>query len=1068
MLSRRVYSSCIRCPGLGGVFAYAICAFTSIFALPHAMNAQISGGGIRGTITDASGAALASAQIEIEAIATGERRKLLSNTSGYFNAPNLVVGIYSVKVTAQHFRESIRTGIDIQVSTFSEVDFRLAVAGAEENVTITPQSTTVDLVTSQVEGVDSGRMIRELPLNGRDWTTLAALQPGVSTVSTQNATNLDVLRGNRGYGAMMTISGSRPEQSSYWLDGINVNDYSGGGPGSVLGVSLGVDAIEEFSVITSNTAAEYGRTSGGAIVAVTRDGTNQVHGSAYEFLRNSALDARNYFDGPSLPPFRRNDFGGSIGGPIRRNKDFFFSNYEGVRQGLGTTTVDTVPSAEARTGNLSSGQVILNPLVTPFLTLFPLPNGKLTGDTGSYSFSSQDNSSEDFVVSRVDHRFTDKDSLHGTYLFDTSSTTGPDTFDGVLLGISGRRQVGTTEWSHIFNPATINFVRIGLNRIVANQVDSIAPINPAAADPSLGFLPGRNVGEITIGGITQYPGGLGASGDYQFHYTSAQLYDDLTMTRGAHLLKVGVALEGVQSNAIGAGTNNGNATFGSLASFLTDAPASFVATIPGTNVGLGMRQWIIGAYAQDDWTIDHRLTLNLGLRYEIATVPEEQQNRLATLVFGSQQLKQGAPFFQNPTFHDFSPRIGMAWDVFGNGKTVWHLAFGQYDSLPLTGLFSLVSVLSAPFTLQGSSTSVPAGSFPGGLYDSLAAGGPRAEYIQQDPKRSYVLQWNAALEQRIAPYLIFDLDYLGSHGVHLPMIDNDINTVPPASITGSAYIWPTPVGSGIRPWPTWGTVTAVMWQAGSSYNALQARLRKDFNRGVVAQLSYTWSKSLDTASNSLPTAYTNTVSNLPYFAPKLLRSYSDFDVAQSLSLNGTWNLPRHVEAGKAIDRLFGGWELGSLVSAESGLPFTATIAGDPLGLRSSIPYDFPDRLDASGCQHPVNPGNALHYIKLSCFAAPTPSTRLGDAGRNSIRAPLLASWDASFFRNIALAKEPDSYHLQFRFEAFNVLNHTNFAPPSSSSLQLFTQSLGPIASAGNLTSTSTTSRQLQLGFKFIW
>jgi hypothetical protein len=572
--------------------------------------------------------------------------------------------------------------------------------------------------------VNSGEVVRELPPNGRDWTTPAALQPEVSIVRTENAPALSNSRGNWGLGTMMAIAGSRPEQSSYLLDGVSVNDHDGGGPASVLGISFGVDAIQEFSVVTGNAPADYGKTSGGVIDAVTRAGTNQLHGSLYEFLRNSALDARNFFDGASIPPFKRNQFGASLGGPIKRQRTFFFFDYEGIRQGLGVTTVDTVPSPAARIGQLVAGPVTVSPLVAPFLAFFPLPNGPIKGDAGTYTFASQNNTTENFVTSLVDHRFSDHDAIHATYLFDKGQTSGPDVFDSILLGTFSQRQTASIEESHIFSPSVVNFTRIGFNRNVAEQVQSLSAINPLPNDSSYGFLPGRDVGEISIAGVTAYSGGLGAQGDYLFHYTSWQADDDLSITRGSHSLRTGLALERIQSNTLGAGNNNGTVSFGSLAAFLTDKPTSFEATIPGTSVPEGLRQYLVGAYLQDDWRVLRNLTLNLGVRYEMATVPTEEHDRLATLLLGSQQLKIGSPYFHNPTLRNFSPRVGAAWDPFGDGKTSVRAAFGQYDYLPLTSRFSLLSVISAPFNLQGSSTSVGVGSFPDGLYQSLAGGRP--------------------------------------------------------------------------------------------------------------------------------------------------------------------------------------------------------------------------------------------------------------------------------------------------------------------------------------------------------
>ena len=1030
--------------------------------------AQTSGGAIRGTVSDPSGASVPRADIIIEEVSTSEIWRLVSSSAGLYDGPNLPVGRYNVTVKAPGFSTAERTNIDVQVGSESVINVRLVLGKSEQKVTVVSQAAAVDLATSQTGAVNRGEVVRELPLNGRDWTTLAALQPEVSIVLTENAPALSNSRGNRGLGTMMAIGGARPQQSSYRLDGVSVNDYDGGGPASVLGISLGVDAIQEFSVVTGNAPADYGKTSGGVIAAVTRAGTNQFHGSLYEFMRNSALDARNFFDGHSVPPFKRNQFGGSLGGPIKRQRTFFFFDYEGIRQGLGVTTVDTVPSPAARIGQLVAGPVTVSPLAAPFLAFFPLPNGPIKGDAGTYTFASQNNTAENFVTSRVDHRFSDQDGIHATYLFDKGQTTGPDVFDGVLLGTFSQRQTASIEESHIFSPTVVNFARIGFNRIVAEQVQSLSTINPLADDPSYGFVPGRDVGQISIAGFTTYPGGLGTMGDYVFAYTSYQVDDDLSITRGSHSLRTGFAFERIQSNTLETGNTNGTASFGSLASFLTDQPSSFQATIPGTSIPEGLRQSVVGAYLQDDWRVLRNLTLNLGVRYEMATVPTEEHDRLGTLVLGSQQLKIGSPYFNNPTLRNFSPRVGAAWDPFGDGKTSVRAAFGQYDNLPLTSQFSLLSVISAPFNLQGSSTSVPVGSFPDGLYQSLAAGGPRADFIQQNPKRSYVLQWNLSIQRQLTPSLLLEVGYAGSHGVHLPLVVGDINTVPPAEETPQVYVWPTPRGSGVKPWPGWGNVTAVLWQVSSTYSALPLRLQKRLSHGLLVQGSYTWSKSLDTGSNSLMTAYTNTLSNLPVFDPRLLKAVSEFDVPQNLVVSGTWEVPSPGTGWKPFREFAKGWQLGTLLTLSSGLPFTPTIAGDALGLNSSIPYDFPDRLSQPGCANPVNPGNPTDYIKLSCFAVPSPATRLGDAGRNVGRGPGLADWDASLFKNFRVLRVSETFNVQFRFEAFNALNHTNFSPPTSTSLQLFTQALASIPSAGNLTSTSTTSRQLQFALKVLW
>ncbi len=320
--------------------------------LASTVSAQTSGGAIRGTVFDPSGAVVPAARLVIRELRTGRSWNLVTTSAGLFNAPNLPVGTYKLTITATGFAPVERPDIEVQIGSERVVNVQLSLSGSGEVVNISQQTEGVELATSQTGAVNGGGILRELPLNGRDWPTLAALQPEVAIVWTENSAGLSNSRGNRGLGTMMAIAGTRPEETSYRLDGVNVNDYAGGGPASTLGVSLGVDAIEEFSVITGNAPADYGWTSGGVIDAVTRGGSNEFHGSAYEFVRNSAVDARNFFDGASAPPFKRNQFGGALGGPVRRQRTFFFVDYEGIREGLGVTTVNTVPSPAARAGQL--------------------------------------------------------------------------------------------------------------------------------------------------------------------------------------------------------------------------------------------------------------------------------------------------------------------------------------------------------------------------------------------------------------------------------------------------------------------------------------------------------------------------------------------------------------------------------------------------------------------------------------------------------------------------------------------------------------------------------------------
>src|ERR1700735_5028728 len=498
------------------------CVTLIVLVTGSACLAQVAGGTISGRVIDRSGRAIAGAQVAIKNSATAILRSIHADNDGIYTAPNLLPGTYEISASKEGFALLVRSGVLVTVGSEEVIDFKLNPGEVKTKIEVSGTPPAIQLASSTLEATENSTTVRELPLNGRDWTTLAQLQPGVGGVY-QLPLGLSNQRANRGLGMQLSIGGTRPQGNNYRLDGISINDYSNAGPGSVLGVLLGVEAVQEFSVVTNNAPASYGRTSGGVINAITRSGTNALHGSAYEFLRHSVLGARNFFDTTqSPPPFRRNQFGADAGGPIVKSKWFFFGDYEGIRQLLSTTTVDIVPSAAARTGSLTTGTVRVDPSVEPYLALYPLPNGPVKGDTGNFTLATPQKTNEDFFTSRSDFTIGKVDSLFGTYMFDNGKTEGPDSFNDNIIGTLSRRQAAVLEETHSFGAQMTNTARLGFSRIVSQAAKRLRAINPVAADTLLGFLRGQPVGVITNSELSTFPGGFGAVGEFDFLYNSYQ------------------------------------------------------------------------------------------------------------------------------------------------------------------------------------------------------------------------------------------------------------------------------------------------------------------------------------------------------------------------------------------------------------------------------------------------------------------------------------------------------------------------------------------------------------------
>jgi hypothetical protein len=991
-------------------------------------------------------------QVRARLSGTTTVRDATTDNAGNFRLDDLPSGQYLVSVLPPNGIAAVEVSCTAAVESSSRCDI----------VIPTQKSATG-------EGVLGAATVRDLPVNGRDIAQATTLEAGVSAVRTQqSAADVNSGRGQRGFGQQISLAGARPQQNNYMLDGITTNDYANSAPGSVLGLDLGADAVERISVNTSSYPAENGRSSGGVIRAVTRSGSDKVHGSVYEFLRNDALDASNFFDHPK-PSFRRNQFGASGSLPLWRHRTFLFANFEGLRQSLGTTQVDTVLSPSGRQGKLASGSVAVNSLVAPYLRLFPLPNGSLLpgGDTGIFRFSGQQVTGEDYFTTRLDHVFSPKDKLAATYSFDRARTVQPDQLDFKLTGLRTRRQVLSVSESHSIGSDTLFTSRVGVNRDQAGIGDNPGGISPLASDTSLGFLPGATPGRFDIVGLTSFPGGLNSSSRFEFHWTSLQAYGDFASRKGRHNITAGVALEHTRDNMAATSNQNGSFTFQSIQDFLTNRPFALTLEIPGSNANRGLRQTVIGVYVQDQVKVNSRIGFTAGIRYETSSVPTDVHDQLSTLRRVQDPVPHlGNPYFANPTRLDFEPRIGFAWSP-GSGRTVVRGGFGIFDVLPLSYEFELLSLFAAPFVQIGTPTNLPLGSFPyGAVAIAESVGGPRRNvYVQPDPHRNYVMQWNTAIERSVTRNTAVHLGYVGSRGVHQPFRADDINIVMPAAKTSAGYEWPT-VSNVPKLNPAVGRLDALMWVGDSYYSGLQLQVQSALPTSLQLQGSYTWGKSIDTGSATIAgDQFSNSINSLPWFDTRLNRGPSDFNVGQTLSLHFTWSLP--TLHGAALRPITAGWQFGGTFQATSGAPFTLQLGGDPLGQHSTDPMDVPDRVYGSRCNTPLNDPRSISYVNLSCFRFPAPANRRGNLARNSLTGPGLQTLDVFLRKDNFIKRIADRFDVQLRVEAFNLLNRANFAPPLDHRV-LFNQDGTPVSGGGLIDSTQTPPRQIQLGLKLIW
>jgi hypothetical protein len=1066
------------------LLAFAILATTILS--PNQASAQVAGATLSGTISDASGAVIPAVLVSIRDAATGIIRTVAADSAGLYTAPNLRPSTYEVTVSFPGFRTQVQSGITLTVGAEQVLNFTMQVGQTAEALQVIGEPPLVELATSTLSASVASTTVRELPLNGRDWTALATLQPGVASVRTQQQPLMLVggSQGARGLGMQLTVGGNRPTQNSYRLDGGLVNDYSNAGPGSVLGANLGVDAIQEFTVLTSTYSAEYGFTSGGVINAVTRSGTNSFHGTAFDFLRNDKFDAANFFDNANGIPksvLRQNQFGLSASGPVVKNTVFLFGDYEGVRYVRGIPTSNTTLSGAAHSSPCTSGltapcasvsryigtppapvttTVSIDPIIQKFLAFYPLPtpgsapvlnsDGTVNLNVGLFNYEAVNRSQEDFYTARGDWKVANNDSFFTTFVHDKSNLAFPLAFNSTLAQNFSYRESIIAEETHTLSPAFVNSFRVAVTRTRSDGNNTPKALNPVAGDTTLAQAQGPGIGppSISLGGTGVNPTSPQYSQAHQdYGLQSGQIYDDAFSARGNHNFKYGFSFIRLWNFAYNSRGGNGGGSFGgsytppgggpaiagaagALLRFLTNHPlrATRYADYPNIQKRY-VRDNVIGVYLQDDWRFRSNLTLNLGLRYEMATLPTEKYGRVAYLnSFLSRPddlTNQILP--RNVTTKNFEPRIGFAWDPFSNGKTAVRGSFGLFDALPLPYELNLTLIGNAPLqpffpgvgqTLNygGQNFDVPPGTWPYSVPNLVVRAlatpqgtqGRKYGYRDTNIKRNYIYQYNLNIQRQLTPSTSFTIAYAGSRGLHNPIQLDATNGVIGRK-TPAGYVWPVPwtycsgpdaasgctaAGGGLSaaPNPNVGPIQAVIWASNSYYNSLQLRLDRRLSRGLQVQGSFTWGKSLDHSSASFAgDAFQNSVATIPSYDMTLSKGLSDFDIRRVLVVNALWNAPAPKSLGAFGKRVLGGWQFGTISTLSDGVPFSIVAGADGNDILGEQQPSFNPPNVVAGCSRFINRGNPDHYINLDCFGLPQQSAATISAGCDTTRAAAMAA-----------------------------------------------------------------------------
>jgi hypothetical protein len=1025
---------------------------------------------IQGIVTDPSGGAIQGVSIQIKNVETGAIRNLITDETGRYDAASLPVGRYVVRAEKPGFRSEEKTGISVALGQSETVNVLLQVGDVRQVVHVEAAPTIVVISTEDVSGLVGEQQVKDLPLNGRSYDQLITLNPGVVNYTSQRAGGIGT--SNSVVGNMFSASGRRPQENLYLLNGVEFTSASeiNNTPGGVSGQLLGVDAVREFSVVKDTYGAEYGKRPGAQINIATASGTNQFHGSAYEFLRNSALDARNFFDHGDIPGFRRNVFGASIGGPIRKDKTFVFANYEGFRQSLGLSDLSLVPDATSRAKAVAS--------IKPLLALWPVANGaEILTSTGAPSGIAEAFSNpnqrirEDFGTARLDQIFTDKDSLAGVYTADDSEAHSPTNNPFTLVDVHLREQVVSLSETHIFSSTVLNKATFGFSR-GAFYFNSGTTVNlPAWVNN------GQPVGALVVGGGTTLNGasqitngGTNAGSNLRAARNLYTESDQVTFTSGKHLLILGGWLQQLQSNDSLVQDQYGQVSFTNLQTFLQGTVSTY--TYAPSYSPLSWRSVEGAFYAEDVIKVTPSLELRLGFRGESTNGWNEAYGRASNYAFSpsgvieTQPVVGSSAFTVNNAKFLPAPRIGTAWSPFASKKTVIRAGFGMYYALLDNLSYRLDQ--NGPFNTVYAVKNLPFGNIaPDATYSGVKVipGG-----VQPDLKTPTVESWSLKVEQELSANTSLGVSYIGSHGYH-ELLSADANlpspTICPAAPCPAGYpsgAYYYPAGAALANNAVWNT-THWLSQGISSYHGLEVDVNRRFGHGLQFRGVYTFSKSLDDGDNM----NTSVATNSPAFVANPLQPKSDygrasFDVQHAGVIQATYDLPfGRSNAAKThawLERIIGDWQLSGIQTVQSGLPFTPQLSYNPSNdgdTRNPVRPSWNPNFTG-----PVILGGPNQYFNPKAFIQPLPGT-YGNVGRNILQAPGLTETDLSLTKMFSFTER---LKLQFRTEVFNLFNHTNLNAPNPVVYAAATG--GPSPTAGVITATATASRQIQFGLKLLW